>query len=197
MDRGDHPIRVILKLMEMPNTVLIAGNHEIMALKCLDFLRKEITEESISGIGDELVENLMIWEYNGAQTTMKEFRALDADLQEEVIDYLKDAILYAEMAAGGRQYLLVHAGLGHFSQKKKLFDYTIDELVWERPNYNRQYFRDCFVVTGHTPTQFIRNNPNPGYIYRHKNHIAIDCGACHEDGRLAAICLDTDEEFYV
>ena len=33
--------------------------------------------------------------------------------------------------------------------------------------------------TGHTPTQAIRNNPNPGYIYRRNNHIAIDCGATY------------------
>lgn len=28
------------------------------------------------------------------------------------------------------------------------------------------------------------------------NCIAIDCGACYLGGRLAAICLDTGEEFY-
>ena len=36
-----------------------------------------------------------------------------------------------------------------------------------------------------------------GYIFRHNNHIAIDCGACFPEGRLAAICLDTDEEYYI
>ena len=79
---------------------------------------------------------------------MNEFRALDPDLQEDVIDYLKDALLYQEAEAGGKRYLLVHAGLGNFSEKKKFADYT------------------------------------------------IDCSACHENGRLAAICLDTGREFY-
>lgn len=55
---------------------------------------------------------------------------------------------------------------------------------------------DKYVITGHTPTQAIRNNPNPGYIYRQNNHIAIDCGATYPGGRLAAICLDTGEEYY-
>ena len=197
LDRGEHPVRVLLKLMEMPNAVLIAGNHEVMALRCLDFLKKEITEESVAEINDELMENLLLWEYNGAQTTIDEFRMLDRELQEDVIDYLKDAILYVELEAGGREYILVHAGLGHFFPGKKLYDYTIDDLVWKRPNYNRRYFKDRFVVTGHTPTQNIRTNPNPGYIFRNKNHIAIDCGACYSQGRLAAICLDTDEEYYV
>lgn len=52
------------------------------------------------------------------------------------------------------------------------------------------------MVTGHTPTQTIEGNPNPGFIYRYNNHIAIDCGAYYPGGRLAAICLDTGEEFY-
>ena len=33
-------------------------------------------------------------------------------------------------------------------------------------------------------------------VYKHNNHIAIDCGSSKHDGRLAAICLDTGKEFY-
>ena len=69
-------------------------------------------------------------------------------------------------------------------------------LVWDRANYNIQYFEDTIVVTGHTPTQFIEGNQNPGRIYKNLNHIAIDCGCGMSDGRLAAICLETGEEFY-
>ena len=76
-------------------------------------------------------------------------------------------------------------------------EYTLKELVWDRPNYNRKYFEDILLVTGHTPTQLIdENNENPGYIYKKNNHIAIDCGASFPGGRLAAICLETGEEFY-
>ncbi len=38
IDRGPHPIKALLKLMEMPNAVCLVGNHEVMALKCLKFL---------------------------------------------------------------------------------------------------------------------------------------------------------------
>ena len=47
VDRGPNPIKTLLKLMEMPNAVCIVGNHELMALECLEFLMKEITEKSI------------------------------------------------------------------------------------------------------------------------------------------------------
>ncbi|SKB93360.1 serine/threonine protein phosphatase 1 [Lachnospiraceae bacterium] len=32
VDRGPHPIKTLLKLMEMPNVICIVGNHELMAL---------------------------------------------------------------------------------------------------------------------------------------------------------------------
>ena len=75
-------------------------------------------------------------------------------------------------------------------------EYSLHELLWVRADYDKQYFEDTFVITGHTPTQCIEDNPRPGFIYRKNNHIAIDCGAHFPGGRLAAICLDTGEEFY-
>ena len=33
--------------------------------------------------------------------------------------------------------------------------------------------------------------------YIKNNHIAVDCGAVFEDGRLGCICLDTMKEYYV
>ena len=57
-------------------------------------------------------------------------------------------------------------------------------------------YKHMLVISGHTPTQLIEENPRPGYIYRHNNHVAIDCGACFAGGRLAAFCLDSGEEFY-
>ena len=67
---------------------------------------------------------------------------------------------------------------------------------WDRADYNVTYYPDKYIVTGHTPTQFIKENPNPGFIFRSNNHIAIDCGAHIRGGRLAALCLETGEEFY-
>ena len=85
---------------------------------------------------------------------------------------------------------------GIIHREKDIDDYSLHELIWPRADYNIQYFSDKYVITGHTPTQAIRNNPNPGYIYRRNNHIVIDCGATYPGRRLAAICPDTGEEYY-
>jgi serine/threonine protein phosphatase 1 len=196
LDRGPHPIQTLIKLMEMPNAICMVGNHELMALECLEFLQKDITDISLEELDDKMVENIVTWQYNGAKTTIDEFCKLDKNMRKNVIDYIKDFLIYEELTVGERDYLLVHAGLGNFAPEKEMEDYSLYELVWKRANYEEKYFDDIYVVTGHTPTQMIDQNPKPGFIYRKNNHIAIDCGAHYPGGRLAAICLDTGEEFY-
>ena len=80
VDRGPHPVRTLLKLMEMPNVVPIVGNHELMALRCLPFLREEITNELLDRLGDDDFMALQNWIANGAGTTLREFRALGAEM---------------------------------------------------------------------------------------------------------------------
>ena len=196
LDRGPHPIKVILKLMEMPNALCLVGNHELMALDCLEFLMKEITETSIRELDEKMVDNLITWQYNGSKSTIEEFRNLDREMQQAVIDFIKDFLIYEELTVSEKEYLLVHGGLGNYYPGKDMEEYSIKELVWDRAEYDIQYFEDVYVVTGHTPTQGIVGNPRPGYIFKGNNHIAIDCGCNQPNGRLAAICLDTGEEYY-
>lgn len=196
LDRGPNPIKVLLKLMKMPNVICLVGNHEIMALECLEFLNKKITKESIEKVDLKTVENLITWQISGGKTTIEEFYKLKPKTREYVIDFIKDFIVYEELTIDDNDYLLVHGGLGNYSAEKDIEDYSLKELVWNRADYKIRYFEDVYVVTGHTPTQEIEENPNPGYIYWTNNHIAIDCGAYFLEGRLAAICLDTGEEFY-
>lgn len=196
LDRGPHPIKIIRKLMEMPNVICMVGNHELMALECLDFLMKEITDMAIEELDEEMLDNLVTWQYNGSKSTIDEFSQLDSEAKQEVIDFIKEFLIYEEVSINDKNYLLLHAGLGNYSPGKDIEDYSLHELIWVRADYELQYFKDTNVITGHTPTQTIEDNPHPGYIYRRNNHIAIDCGASYPGGRLAALCLDTGEEYY-
>lgn len=67
--------------------------------------------------------------------------------------------------------------------------------MWHSLDYQKVYFSDRILVTGHLPTQLIGTNPRPGYVFQKNNHLAIDCGACF-GGRLAMVCLDTGEIYY-
>lgn len=197
VDRGPHPIKTLLKLMEMPNVLCLVGNHELMATECLDFLMQEITDTALESLDEKMLDNLVTWQYNGSRTTIEEFRQLNRTTQAEIIEYIKDFLIYEELKVSDKDYLLVHGGLGNFYPGKDIEEYSIKELLWDRAEYDITYFSEKYVITGHTPTQDIPGNPNPGYIFKGNNHIALDCGCNRPDGRLAAICLDTMEEYYV
>lgn len=76
------------------------------------------------------------------------------------------------------------------SDRCRITDFIIGE-----PDYEKVYFKDTVLVTGHTPTGFI--DPDyKGRIWKGNNHIATDCGAVFGNP-LGCICLDTMEEIYV
>lgn len=128
---------------------------------------------------------------------MDEFSELSSNEQDAIMEFMGDFECYAELDVNGQSYILVHAGLGNdFCYLTPLEDYTLEDFIWHRTDYEIPYYENKIVITGHTPTQLIACNPNPGYIFKGNNHIALDCSACSEKGRLAGICLETGEVFY-
>lgn len=196
VDRGGQPVELLLDIMERPNVVPLLGNHEYMFACCLAFLMKEVTEQNLSALHAEDLCSFLHWQSQGGAPTLEGFRRLSPDQRQAVREYLGEFSLYEEVEAGGQSYLLTHAGPDHFSPRRPLGDYALHELLWTRLDYSKVYYRDRFLVTGHTPTRNIPENPAPDRIYQANRHIAIDCG-CGHGGHLGCLCLDTLEEFYV
>ena len=193
VDRGEKPVEVLLDMMKRPNVYLIIGNHELMALDVLDMMfgsengeEQEIAVEA--AMGD--------WLVNGGAYTIEGLAKLSDEERFDVLDYLSELMLCEAIDVGDKTFILVHSGFDNFSRDKKLSDYTVNDLVWHRPDPNFRYFEDesIYVVAGHTPTRTI----NGGNSIVHSNgNIFIDCGAWYDGGRLACLCLDTMEEFYI
>lgn len=195
-DRGPAPIRILLDVMKRDNVTLLCGNHEQMARLGLSVVIKENRGESVKGLSHEQIKLLSIWQLNGASQTIEEFQNLSDVEQEEVVDYLYKLKLYEELRVRGKEYILVHAGLGNFDSQKKLADYTEIELLWGPFDYEKRYFMRKTIITGHLPTMMICGNDRPGYIYKKKGNIDIDCGAAG-NVRVGCLCLDSGEEYYV
>lgn len=196
VDRGEKPIDILQDMMVRPNVYPIVGNHELMALDVLKTLSVEITDKNYAThINEELMKNLMQWQADGGETTIKQFQKLPSDEREYVLEYFEEFAPYELVKIGSRKFLLVHSGLGNFSEDKELDEYTLEELTYIRPDFDKKYFEDenFYIVSGHTPTLAISGKPE---IYKNKNNICIDCGATF-DGKLACLCLDTMEEFYI
>ena len=196
LDRGNHFSSILLDMMQHENIIHLVGNHDFVGAICLNQLSKEITKESLENLDATILNVILEWLHDGGDAPMNDFSRLAQEQRDDILDYLNDFELYKEIYAGGKHYILTHAGLGNFSPQKRLEDYSLEDLAFSRTDYSKALFRDKILVTGHTPTALIPENPKPGYIYRGNNYIAIDCG-CGFGGRLGAICLDTGEEFYV
>lgn len=197
VDRGPDPIRILQDMASRPNIYPLMGNHEFMALDLLRHLMVEITAENYQTHMDEArMTSLLEWQLNGGSTTLAGFQKLSLPERFDLLDYVSDFPLYDAVDLGDRTFLLVHAGLGGFQKNKPLRSYTPQELLFSRPDYDRQYFDDpsIYIVSGHTPTLAITGKAE---IYHSCHNILIDCGASYEKGRLACLCLDTLEEYYI
>ena len=196
-DRGKQPVAVLQDMMSRPNVYPILGNHDAVALYLLKKLITEITMENYNSLlSKEDMEDILDWYQEGGNTTAEEFKKLSNIERFDILDYISEFSLYEAVDVGERTFILIHAGLGNFKKDKRLSEYTAEELTMGRIDPETRFFDDdsVFVVMGHTPTPHFCGEPR---IYRNGNNFFIDCGACNEGGRLACLCLDTLEEFYV
>lgn len=174
---GDGGVEMLRWLLWQSNVELLLGNHEAMLLSC-DFVFDEITEQGIEQLTSEKMSLLMNYMRNGGDVTLKALRNLAASREElyDILDYLREAPLYETVSAGGRDFLLVHAGFENFRKDRKLSDYSSDELLWARPAIDENYFNDVMTVFGHTPTGSY-GVAYKGKILKTATWINIDAGA--------------------
>ena len=172
---GDGGVETLDWLMYQTNVQLIMGNHESSLLACA-FVFDEITEDSIDALTPVKIRILTDYQADGGDVTLKAMQKLSKDNQQDILDYLRDCPFYDTVRAGGRDYILVHSGLGGFSPDKKISDYTTEELLWTRPSLDTEYYKDVMTVFGHIPT-FAFGEEYEGRIIYTATWIDIDAGA--------------------
>ncbi len=193
IDRGEHGVELLKWLMDRPNTHLLLGNHEAMLLSCA-FLFREITDDAHATLHTGDLSALHEWNENGAGPTVAALNRESAEMRAAILDFVQKAPLYATVSVGGRDYALVHGGLGNYEPDRPLSDYTPYELLWERPYWETRYSEAFTTVVGHTPTGFYGYGCR-GRILKTDTWWDIDTGA--SSGRYPMLlCLDTLEEFY-
>ncbi len=202
VDRGPDPIGILKWMMKRPNAIPIVGNHEWMALRVLGPGLKEIdSEEAVEKTLtlDYLVDmNIWMFSENGGNITADRFRELSRTEQEDILDYVRDFSLYETVEINGTTFVMIHTldesikSLNDL-ENKQITD--LGEFLISRPDFeNGDWDQDEVFIVGHTPTWFLGKKDFT--IFRNGNLINIDCG-CSMGGKLAAMCLETMEVFYV
>ena len=202
-DRGPSPMKILLHMMEHDNIIPIYGNHDLLAYPALakiGLYSKEVLKDRDYAITHYLMEyeeyrEYLYWLSDGGRTTLEDYNHLSISEKRKIIKYLSDFKYYDEIKVNNINYVLIHGGFNDFNPNKELYEYTVNELTNSRLDYNKIYYKDKIIISGHTPTKLI-DKEYTGKIIKKNNHIAIDCGCVFKCG-LGCICLDNMKEYYV
>ena len=185
-DGGPAPMELIEDLSMRVNVYPVAGARDYLAAQMLTEFEKMNAGKQTS---PSFMEEMGDWVRGGGLTTMEGYRALDAEAREGALDYLCDMALYEEAEAGGKRFVLLYAGIAGFEKGDDPADFLPDDFFSEPLPKDRKLFDDATVIVGGVPTE-------SGRIERGEGSIYLNCGA-KDGGPLAALCLETGEEFYV
>ena len=202
-DRGPSPMKILLHMMNHDNIIPIYGNHDVNTFKALSLIKyysKEVLLDKDYLVKNDLMEydeymDYLFWLSDGGRTTLEDYNKLSISDKNKIINYLSDFYYYKEIVVNDINYVLVHGGFNNFDSNKELFEYSLEELTNSRLDYNKKYYNNKIIISGHTPTKLIDINYT-GKIIKRNNQIAIDCGCVFGYG-LGCLCLDTMEEYYV
>ena len=128
IDRHPGGIRILRKLMKMPNVQMLLGNHEYMMLRAVG--RPYNADEAVSRSTKDRATDL--WYYNGGWGTHNHLKHLRKSLREEIYAYLHSLPLNIDITVNGKAYKLVHgAPVEEFDPASRYTDATM-HAVWKR-----------------------------------------------------------------
>lgn len=190
VDRGPNGIKILLDMCERENVVFLRGNHDYTAMRILRCLFNPVSLFD----DNEQVPTIQQWALDGGSTTLDQFVKMSSEDKKKVLTFLWNSKTFAEIEVNGKKFFLAHT----VPEKERMMDFDqckLEDFILGEPDYELEYYKDKYIVTGHTPTNLIEEQ-SKGRIYQKNNHIAVDCGAVFGNP-LGCICLDTFEEFYV
>ena len=196
VDRYPDGIRILRRLMKMPNVKMLIGNHEYMMLNSLNEPHVRIKSDS-PWERARLPKNTRLWYRNGGEVTHNYIKHIRKDIRDEVTEYLNSLPCNMEVEVNGIKYKLVHASPEENYQGLAMFDYETKKefAVWERWTPSDMVPEGYVLIFGHTPTTHFQN-VRPWSIWKSDEAIGIDCGCGYHEGRLACLRLDDMMEFY-
>ena len=156
VDRGKNPVKTLLWMMEMPNVIPIAGNHEQMMLECMSVLIKEVKDENsikefADKFSDDMFQKLYAWQRNGGIATTDELSKLDNETRKDVLDYVHggdsgrgvlDKIMHLQEQYGNDK---VMALMGNHEDMVVGGECTIDSMYGGMQWYDNENADDLYI----------------------------------------------------
>ena len=201
IDRNPDGIRILRRIMEMPNVKMLLGNHERMMMETLYYpVPDDVT------LQDDYLERVKYrWYRNGGGITHAYLKRIKKTVRQEVFEYLAKLPVNYEITVNGQDFILAHAAptflYPNYAHK---YDSDSEFAVWMRFAFDFPKVEGKTVIFGHTTTKRYQVS-NPMQIWHGDGWIGIDCGSSYPEqgdvwsgyfGRLACLRLDDMKEFY-
>ena len=198
VDRHPGGIRILKRIMNMPNVHMILGNHEHMMLRALGCPYDPDDKMS----EHDILRAERLWHHNGGNVTHQYWKRIRKDVRSDVIEFLQGLPLNIDIEVNQQHYKLVHGAPIEDYNKWSGFDDATQFTVWERLHREDMSDRGYTLVFGHTPTEHYQRSIPMEPWFGH-NCIGIDCGCGYPEtgynrhlGRLACLCLDSGKVYY-
>lgn len=189
VDRYPDGLRILRKIMGMPNAKMILGNHEYMMLRALGQPYDDNQDDG---------KAMAHWYRNGGDVTHRCWKHMRKAHRQQILEYLLQLPLHIDIRVNSTAYKLVHgAPMQNYDGDPK-YKNPVHYAVWKRLELSAAFPSDDILIFGHTPTQYYQDN-SPMEIWREGNRIGIDCGSGFPEeghGRLACLRLDDGKVFY-
>ena len=194
VDRHPGGVRILRRLMAMPNAKMLLGNHEYMMLRALGEPYDDNFDDGRA---------MAHWYRNGGKETLDSWKRHRKTTRRKILDFLHSLPVEADVCCNGKNYKLVHAAPAEaYDPADTKYKNPAYFAVWKRFDQDYTPPGDYFLVFGHTPTVYYQD-ATPMEVWRHNRLIDIDCGSGAEDtgpeagkGRLACLRLDDGKIFY-
>ena len=194
VDRNPDGIKILRKLMKMPNVKMLIGNHEYMMLNAVGHCKNAAEEKENTNW-----KQRRLWYNNGGRITHDRLKRITLEQCAELFQFIRALPTNIEVEVNGIKYKLVHASPeeNYMTQYWYSEDYKNQRefAVWERWNEMHPIPEGYTLIFGHTPTCYFQT-VEPWSIWKGENAIGIDCGGAYEGGRLGCLRLDDMKEFY-
>lgn len=199
VDRHPGGIRILRRIMSMPNAKMLLGNHEYMMLRALGFPYDH--EETNEALREKATAH---WYRNGGKVTHDHWKRIRKTLRREILDYLLSLPLSYELEMDAERYKLVHGAPEEEFDPSSRYKNAAYFAVWKRWEPEEAFPEDYTMIFGHTPTRYYQDCV-PMEIWRGAHSIGIDCGSGYPEwsdgrsarnGRLACLRLDDGQVFY-
>ena len=189
VDRNSGSIRILRRLMAMPNAKMLLGNHEYMMLRALG--------HPYDGYADN-GKALAHWYRNGGDITHRQFKYQRKAVREQILAFLLGLPLQFDLTVDGKAYKLVHAAPQEAFDGDPKYPTPAHFAVWKRFAADETFPADYTLIFGHTPTRYFQES-FPMEVWQGEGRIGIDCGCAYPaevGGRQVCLRLEDGKLFY-